>query len=138
MSTPNVPEMLPNCSINNTPLKATPKMANCVSIARARADRGSDLSESHKKQRKRDLRTITLRRSFFIEKVTKNDIKREPFGTILVAEAAQARDKPAPRSHHAQDMRKHIVFDGPRCKTRVLEAPEWNSAARARGLLATW
>ena len=38
--------------MNDTPLKATPKMANCVSTARARADRGSDPPENHKKTEK--------------------------------------------------------------------------------------
>ena len=39
-------------SKNETPLEATPKMANCVSTARARADRGSDPPENHKKTEK--------------------------------------------------------------------------------------
>jgi hypothetical protein len=41
-----------NCSKNETPLEATPKMANCVSTARARADRGSDPPENNKKTEK--------------------------------------------------------------------------------------
>ena len=40
------------CSKNETPLEGTPKMANCVSTARARADRGSDPPENHKKTEK--------------------------------------------------------------------------------------
>ena len=32
-------------------------------------------------------------------------------GTILTVQTPQARDKPAYRSHHAQDVRKHDVFE---------------------------
>ena len=41
-----------HCSENDISLEATPKMANCVSTARARADRGSDPPENHKKTEK--------------------------------------------------------------------------------------
>ena len=77
---------------------------------------GSRVGPSRKPQKNKENATCEPSRSggrFFIEKVTKSDIKRESLGTILMAKAAQARDKPAPRSHHAQDIRKHDVFDGP-------------------------
>ena len=78
---------------------------------------GSRVGLSRKPQKNKEHATCEPSRSggrFFIEKVTKSDIKRETLGTILMAKAAQARDKPAPRSHHAQDTRKHGVSDGPR------------------------
>ena len=35
------------------------------------------------------------------------------FGTILTVKTSQARDKPAHRSHHNPDIRKHDVFEAP-------------------------
>jgi hypothetical protein len=89
-------------------------MANCVSTARARADRGSDPPENHKQTEKtRPAIHHAQEVGVFIEKVLQNYIKSEPFGTILMAKTPQARDKPAHPIHHAPDTRKHDVFEGP-------------------------
>ena len=96
-----------NCCKNDTRLEATPKMKNCVSTAPARADRGSDPLENHTKSKENETFEPTR------QNVQQKGALWVIFGTILMAKAAQARDKPAPRSHHAQDMRKHNVFESP-------------------------
>ena len=88
-------------------------MANCVSTARARADRGSDPPENNKKTEKTRPENHHAQEVVLLLKSVTKYRKREPFGMILMAKTAQARDKPAHRSHHAQDTRKHNVFEGP-------------------------
>ena len=92
-------------------------MANCVSTARARADRGSDPPENHKKTEKtrpenhHAQEVVLLLKS--VTKLQKKGALWDIFGPILMAKTAQAHDKPAHRSHHAQDSRKHDIFEGP-------------------------
>ena len=142
MSTPNVTEMPPELQYKRHPVGGHAENGKlCFDCAGAS---GSKVGPFRKPQKNKENATCEPSRSggrFFIGKVTKSDIQRKPFGTILMAEAAQARDKPAPRSHHAQDMRKHVVLMAQgfkRCKTRVLEAPGRNSAAGAAHLLGWW
>ena len=69
---------------NKTVLQHRPEVKNGVSTAPARADRGSGPSGNHKKQnKKRDLRTITLRMSLFHRRLSKSDTEREPFERLL-------------------------------------------------------
>jgi len=82
-------------------------MKNCVSTAPARADRGSDPLENDTKSKENETFEPTR------QKVQQKGALWVIFGTILMAKTAQAHDKPAHRSHHAQDTRKHNVFDGP-------------------------
>ena len=93
-----------NCCKNDTLLEATPKMKNCVSTAPARADRAL---ENHTKSNENETFEPTR------QKVQQKGALWHIFVTILMAKTAQARDKPAHRSHDVQDTRKHYVFDGP-------------------------
>ena len=82
-------------------------MNNCVSTALARADRGSDSLENHTKSKENETFEPTR------QKAQQKGALWENFGTILMAKTAQARDKTALWSHHAPDLRKHSVFEGP-------------------------
>ena len=82
-------------------------MNNCVSIALARADRGSDPSENHTKSKENETFEPTR------EKVQQKGALWDIFGTILMAKTPQARAKIAHRSHDAPDPIKHDVFEGP-------------------------
>ncbi len=125
--------MYQKCS-NNCCKNATPKRTNCVSIALARADRGSDPLENHKYQRNATLEPTR-------QKVQQKGALWDIFGTILMAKTAQARDKTGLWSHSAPDSRKHDFLRGQdvkHCKTRVLGGPDRNPAAGGRQALACW
>jgi hypothetical protein len=86
---------------------ATPKMKNCVSIAPARADRGSDPLENHTKSKENETFEPTR------QKVQQQGARWDIFGMILMAKAAQARDKTGLWSYNAPDSGKYNVFEGP-------------------------
>ena len=124
-----------NCCKNDILLEATPKMKNCVSIAPARADRGSCPLENHTKSKE----NVTLEQTR--QKAQQKGGLWDTFEALLMAKTHQARDKTALWSLHAPRHEKTQRFRRPRVlntvKHMLWRAPGWNPAARARrsGLL---
>ena len=71
-----------NCCQNDTLLEATPEKKNCVSIAPARTDRGSDPLENHTKSKENATFEPTH------QKVQQKGGLWETFGMILMAKTA--------------------------------------------------
>ena len=107
-------------------------MKSCVSIAPARADRGSDPLENHTKSNENETFEPTR------QKVQQKGALWVIFGTILMAKTAQARDKTGLWSHSAPDSRKHDFLKAQgvkHCKTYALEGPRLRPGGGGPALL---